>query len=333
MDANILTVEGLTTSFLLRSGWFPAILDVSFTLAPNETLALVGESGCGKSVTALTIMGLLPSPGGRVDKGKVILKGQNLLELSEPEMRKLRGSEMTMIFQEPMTSLNPVLTIGRQVAEVLYYHNKMSWKKADEGALDLLNQVKIPSASSRFNDYPHQLSGGMRQRVIIAMALAGRPDIVFADEPTTALDVTIQAQILTLLNDLKREKQMSVIFVTHDLGVVALVSDRVAVMYAGIIVEMAEVKELFERPIHPYTEALLGSIPRLDRDTQEMRTIPGLVPSIDRMPPGCRFASRCDQKIDICTRKMPELIDIDQYGRHKVRCWARTEGAPHNKGK
>ena len=318
----LLSVENLTTSFQLRTGWFPAIVDLTFDLARNETLALVGESGCGKSVTAFTLMGLLPEVGSRVDRGRAMFKGQDLLTLNEAQMRALRGNRMTMIFQEPMTSLNPVLTVGHQVAEAIYYHQKSGWSQAHRQALELLEQVKIPSAADRLKDYPHQLSGGMRQRIMIAMALAGKPDLIFADEPTTALDVTIQAQVLALLDDLKREQQMSMIFITHDMGVVAAVADRVAVMYAGQIVETASVQELFRNPRHPYTEALLGSIPRLDREVQQIEPIKGLVPGIDNMPSGCRFAARCELEIPKC-EQMPVLEPLSTENRHQVRCWVR----------
>ncbi len=325
MQETVLEVDNLTTAFKLKKGWLRAIEEIGFVLRRNETLALVGESGCGKSVTAFSIMRLLPEPGSRVETGRIVLNGRNLLDLTEADMRQVRGNQLAMIFQEPMTSLNPVLTIGRQVAEALFYHRQMSWKDAGEKALDLLEQVKIPSAASRMNDYPHQLSGGMRQRVMIAMALACRPEIILADEPTTALDVTIQAQVLALMADLKTQRQMSMIFITHDLGVVAMIADRVAVMYAGHIVEMAAVEELFQYPVHPYTEALLKSIPRLDRSTQEVFPIRGNVPPIDRMPVGCRFAERCDHRIDICTRKNADLLAWQQKSDHLVRCWVRGD--------
>ena len=325
MQETVLEVDNLSTAFKLKKGWLRAIEEIGFVLCRNETLALVGESGCGKSVTAFSIMRLLPDPGSRVDTGRIVLNGRNLLDLTEAEMRRVRGNQLAMIFQEPMTSLNPVLTIGRQVAEALFYHRQMSWKDAGEKALDLLEQVKIPSAASRMNDYPHQLSGGMRQRVMIAIALACQPEIILADEPTTALDVTIQAQVLALMADLKTQRQMSMIFITHDLGVVAMIADRVAVMYAGHIVEMAAVEELFQYPVHPYTEALLKSIPRLDRSTQEVFPIRGSVPPIDRMPVGCRFAERCDYRIDLCTRKNAELLPWQQKNDHLVRCWVRGD--------
>ena len=325
MQETVLEVDNLTTAFKLKKGWLRAIEEIGFMLRRNETLALVGESGCGKSVTAFSIMRLLPEPGSRVETGRIVLDGRNLLDLTEAEMRRVRGNQLAMIFQEPMTSLNPVLTIGRQVAEALFYHRKLSWKDAGEKALDLLEQVKIPSAASRMNDFPHQLSGGMRQRVMIAMALACRPEIILADEPTTALDVTIQAQVLSLMADLKTQRQMSMIFITHDLGVVAMIADRVAVMYAGHIVEMASVEELFQQPVHPYTEALLKSIPRLDRSIQEVFPIRGTVPPIDRMPVGCRFAERCDHRIDICTRQNADLLPWQHNDDHLVRCWVRGD--------
>ena len=323
MDDKLLVVDNLTTSFRLQNGWFPAIENLSFTLNSNETLALVGESGCGKSVTAYSIMNLLPKPGSRIDRGHILFSGKDLVGLPAAEMRALRGSKLAMIFQEPMTSLNPAITIGKQIAEVLYYHNGISKKEALKGALDLLEQVKIPAAANRLNDYPHHLSGGMRQRVMIAMALAGRPEIMLADEPTTALDVTIQAQVLTLLDDLKNELKMSMIFITHDMGVVARVADRVAVMYGGYLVEVAPVEELFANPTHPYTEGLLKSMPRLDRDIDNLIPIPGLVPSIDKMPKGCRFAERCMYKMAVCERQMPEFSPVNKEASHTVRCWVR----------
>jgi len=332
MEERLLVVENLTTSFHLQNGWFSAIEDLSFTLNSNETLALVGESGCGKSVTAYSIMNLLPKPGSRIDRGSVLFHGKDLVGLPESQMRTLRGSKLAMIFQEPMTSLNPALTIGQQIAEVLYYHNGTNRKEALKGALELLDQVKIPAAATRLNDYPHHLSGGMRQRVMIAMALAGRPEIMLADEPTTALDVTIQAQVLALLDDLKQELKMSMIFITHDMGVVARVADRVAVMYGGHLAEVAPVEDLFANPVHPYTEALLKSVPRLDRDINDLNPIPGLVPSIDRMPKGCRFAERCAHKIDICEQQLPELTAINPLGNHSVRCWVRGAQTTSNRG-
>jgi peptide/nickel transport system ATP-binding protein len=266
---------------------------VSFALAARETLALVGESGCGKSVTALSIMGLVPQPQGRIAGGSIVFEGRNLAGLREQELEKLRGNRLAMIFQEPMSSLNPVMTIGAQVAESLVVHQRLSRGAADAKALAVLEEVKIPSAAQRFHEYPHHFSGGMRQRVMIAMALACEPAVLLADEPTTALDVTIQAQVLGLLADLKDRHGMTMLFITHNLGVVAQIADRVAVMYAGQIVEQAPVAEIFVRPAHPYTRALFAAIPRMDREAQDLAAIPGRVPPLDAMPSGCRFAPRC----------------------------------------
>ncbi|NNK92924.1 MAG: ABC transporter ATP-binding protein [Desulfobacterales bacterium] len=316
----VLEVKNLSTAFRLRSGWYRATNDISFSLRPNETLAIVGESGCGKSVTAFSLMGLLPKHGSRIDSGTALFKGEDLLTMPREKLRKIRGSAMTMIFQEPMTSLNPVLTVGSQIAEAVYYHRGGGKSAAKTRALELMDMVKIPAPESRYTDYPHHLSGGMCQRIMIAMSLACEPDLVFADEPTTALDVTIQAQMLYLLHELKQKQQMSMIFITHDLGVVAHVADRVAVMYAGNIVETAPVAELFGNPRHPYTQALLKSIPRLDRDDKDLSPIQGMVPSIDAMPAGCRFYDRCRKK-DQCTPDIfPELKAKKDYPDHLDRC-------------
>jgi peptide/nickel transport system ATP-binding protein len=319
----VLDVRRLTTTFRLGGKWHAAVRDISFALRRNETLALVGESGCGKSVTALSVLGLISTNNGRVEAERIEFDGRDLHGLTEEQMREIRGDGISMIFQEPMTSLNPVLPIGFQVAEALRYHRKVSKSEANKAALDLLDQVKIPSASSRFKEYPHQFSGGMRQRVMIAMALACRPKIILADEPTTALDVTIQAQILALLGELKRDTGMSMIFITHNLGVVAALADRVAVMYAGGIVEIADVHSLFARPTHPYTEALLRSIPRSDRDTETLYIIQGQVPPISRMPEGCRYAARCDLAQPVCRRLDPALHSIEAGSAHEVACWVR----------
>ena len=322
--APVLAVEDLTTEFRIGGAWYPAVRNVSFALDRNETLALVGESGCGKSITALSIIGLVPKANGRVTSGRVLLDGRDLLRLGEAEMEKIRGNRIAMIFQEPMTSLNPVLPIGFQVAEALRYHTDLSPKAARARALELLQHVKIPSAASRFDDYPHQFSGGMRQRVMIAMALACGPAVILADEPTTALDVTIQAQVLALLAELKAETGMAMIFITHNLGVVASIADRVAVMYAGDIVELATVEDLFARPLHPYTEALLYSIPRVDRDAVDLKPIPGQVPPITAMPAGCRYAERCPLKVARCVVEVPPLVSPPGIGGHFARCWVRA---------
>jgi peptide/nickel transport system ATP-binding protein len=318
-----LAVDGLTTSFRVEGRWYDAIRDVSFSVARNETLALVGESGCGKSITALSIMGLVPKANGRITAGRVLLDGRDLVPLDETQMEKIRGNAIAMIFQEPMTSLNPVLPIGFQVAEALRYHTALTGEAARARALALLEHVKIPSATRRFDDYPHQISGGMRQRVMIAIALACSPQIILADEPTTALDVTIQAQVLALLAELKAETGMAMIFITHNLGVVASIADRVAVMYAGDLIEIAPVGALFERPTHPYTEALLSSIPRVDRNAGDLKPIAGQVPPITAMPFGCRYADRCPLRVTRCA-EMPPLVALGGDPDHQVRCWVRA---------
>ena len=319
----LLSVEGLTTEFWIGGGWHAAVRGVSFEVARNETLAIVGESGCGKSITVMSLMRLLPETGCRSGADRLTLDGRSLTGLSEEEMRQLRGDRMAMIFQEPMTALNPVLPIGLQIAEPLMFHRGMALREARDVARALLDQVGIPATSDRLDDYPHEFSGGMRQRVMIAMALACDPDLLLADEPTTALDVTIQAQVLALLSDLKQAKGMGMILITHSLGVVAAVADRVAVMYAGEIVETASVNELFANPVHPYTEALLRSIPRPDRDVDTVVPIAGSVPSIDRMPPGCRFAGRCPLATPDCLAAPPPLVATGGTG-HRAACWVRA---------
>ena len=316
----ILEVKDLSTAFKLQSGWYPATTDISFSLRPNETLAIVGESGCGKSVTAFSLMGLLPEHGSRIDSGTALFKGEDLLTMPKEKLRKIRGSAMTMIFQEPMTSLNPVFTVGSQIAEAVFYHMNVGKAAAKKRALELMDMVKIPDPGTRYNDYPHHLSGGMCQRIMIAMSLACEPDLVFADEPTTALDVTIQAQMLYLLHELKEKQQMSMVFITHDLGVVAHVADRVVVMYAGTIVETASVTDLFANPRHPYTQALLKSIPRLDKDNKDISPIQGMVPSIDNMPEGCRFFDRCERKDQCRSDILPQLMPLKDNPTQLVRC-------------
>ncbi|MEW6267451.1 MAG: ABC transporter ATP-binding protein [Thermodesulfobacteriota bacterium] len=323
-DERLLEVGNLTTAFRMRGNRYPAIRNVGFHLDRNETLALVGESGSGKSITALSIMRLIPQPPGEIVSGQILLKGLDLLSLPEEKMRGIRGNRIAMIFQEPMTSLNPVLTVGFQIMEAIIYHRSVSRREAKDQAVEIMNHVKIPSAARRFNDYPHQFSGGMRQRVMIAMALACRPEVILADEPTTALDVTIQAQILYLLAELKREIRMSMIFITHNLGIVASVADRVAVMYAGEIVEIAPVTELFGRPRHPYTEMLLRTVPRVDRNMESLSYIPGQVPSLDRMPAACRYITRCESRKDICDLEPAALVPLAEDSRHFVRCWVRN---------
>ncbi|BEG73085.1 ABC transporter ATP-binding protein [Achromobacter xylosoxidans] len=322
-QAPVLELRALRTEFRAGGAWHAAVRDVSLSVGRNETLAVVGESGSGKSVTALSVLRLLPGAGARHGGGQVLLDGQDLTALSERQMSKLRGEAIAMIFQEPMTSLNPTMTVGDQIAEAIRLHRRVSWKEARRQALAVLEEVKIPAAARRFGDYPHQFSGGMRQRVMIAMALACKPRVLLADEPTTALDVTIQAQILSLLSDLKEAHGMAVLFITHNLGVVAQIADRVAVMYAGEVVETADVDTLFARPTHPYTEALLRAMPRVDADNQELESIPGGVPAITAMPAGCAFAPRCRLKEARCERSRPPLASIGQG--HQVRCVVRAE--------
>ena len=314
----LLSVKNLSTEFPVKKGIVRAVEDVSFDVDQGQILAIVGESGSGKSVTSLSIMGLLAEPG-HVAGGSMEFEGKDLATLSEKQYRELRGNDMAMIFQEPMTSLNPVYRVGNQIVEAIRTHEKVSKAEAKARAVDLLRKVGIPSPEARINDYPHQMSGGMRQRVMIAMALACNPKLLIADEPTTALDVTIQAQILDLLRRLRDDTGMAVLLITHDLGVVSETADRVVVMYCGQVVEEAEVRTLFDHPMHPYTLGLLKSIPRLeDDDSKRLYMIKGMVPNPLEMPPGCHFSDRCDSCMDICREKIPNLVDIDG---HKVRCF------------
>ncbi|MED1793065.1 ABC transporter ATP-binding protein [Brevibacillus nitrificans] len=319
---KILDVRNLQTHFFTDDGVSKAVDGVDFSLNKGETLGLVGESGCGKSITSLSILRLIASPPGKIVGGEILFKGQDLLKRSEPEMRAIRGNEISMIFQEPMTSLNPVYTVGEQIAEVLRLHQNMGRKEAWNKAVEMLKLVGIPSPEKRATQEPHELSGGMRQRVMIAMALACRPEILIADEPTTALDVTIQAQILELMKKLQVELGMSIIMITHDLGVVAETCDRVAVMYAGKVVEYTTAKNLFENPRHPYTIGLMNSLPRLDEDVEELQAIKGNVPSPFNMPVGCRFAPRCPHATSLCETRLPELLE--QADGSQVRCWMYT---------
>jgi peptide/nickel transport system ATP-binding protein len=323
MRDKLLAVENLSIDFHTPEGVARAVERVSFDLDPGETLGLVGESGCGKSITALSILGLIPSPPGHVRADGIIFRDRNLLDLDAEAIRRIRGSEISMIFQEPMTSLNPVLTVGRQVAEPLMVHRGLSGTAAYREAAEWLERVKIPAARERLNDYPHQLSGGMRQRVMIAMAMVCRPRLLIADEPTTALDVTIQAQILSLMLDLKEDLDMSLLLITHDLGVVAQMAGRVVVMYAGQVVEETGVEDLFGQPFHPYTRGLLRSMPRLGGRFKGpgggLSEIPGMVPSLLRVIPGCKFAERCAHAFPLCREKRPDLFDIRDG--QKARCW------------
>ncbi|MGC8486729.1 MAG: ABC transporter ATP-binding protein [Clostridia bacterium] len=323
--ARVLEVKGLVTQFTTDDGVLRAVDNVSFYVDEEETLGIVGESGCGKSVTSLSVMRLVPSPPGKIVSGEILLEGESLLGKSPDEMRKIRGNRMAMIFQEPMTSLNPVYTIGDQIAEAVQLHQKMDRREATQRAVEMLRLVGIPLPERRVKEYPHQLSGGMRQRVMIAMALSCNPKLLIADEPTTALDVTIQAQILELMKDLKTEFHTAIMLITHDLGVVAEMTDRVIVMYAGKVVEEAKTLDLFREPLHPYTQGLLASIPRLDQEAHsELHVIEGVVPNLLHLPAGCSFAPRCPHAMDVCHQKEPVLAEVSD-GR-KVSCWLHAEG-------
>lgn len=323
---NVLEVDGLCVEFSIRGRQVPVLSDVSFRLDHGQTLAIVGESGCGKSMTALAIMRLIPSPPGRISAGKVLFKGQNLLELSERKVRSVRGRDVSMIFQEPMTSLNPVYTIGDQIAETIRRHNTISSGDVRQRVLSLLKLVQIPAPEQRISEYPHQLSGGMRQRVMIAIALACEPTVLIADEPTTALDVTIQAQILDLLKDIQAQRGTSMVLITHDFGVVAEMADRVVVMYAGSKVEEGSVEQIINAPKHPYTQGLLRCMPQIDLDSvsapEPLAEIPGTVPDLLSTLKGCRFAPRCPSAMDQCTTPPPY---VEASHEHFVRCWLAHE--------
>lgn len=322
MSTPLLEVRDLQTHFFTRSGLAKAVDGVSFDIAAGETLALVGESGCGKSVTAFSILRLIADPPGRIVGGSIRFEGRDLLALSGAQMRAVRGNRIAMIFQEPMTALNPVFTIGDQIVEAVLQHRAMDRKAAWRRTVELLERVRIPDASRRANEYPHRLSGGLRQRAMIAMALACEPKLLIADEPTTALDVTIQAQILDLIGELKRETGMGVLLITHDLGVVAQHAQRVAVMYAGRIVEQAPIVELFENPRHPYARGLLASIPKGGAASDRLTEIPGMVPALNAMPRGCAFQPRCPLAFERCDRERPELSPVLEHRR--VACFAAT---------
>lgn len=323
--AKLLEVKNLRTYFRTDDGVARSVDGVSFTLDRGETLGLVGESGCGKSVTALSIMGLVPNPPGKVEGGEILFEGQNLLEFSEEQMRKVRGNDVSMIFQEPMTSLNPVFTIGHQIDEAVILHQKVSKAEARERSIEMLRLVGIPAPEQRYGEYPHQLSGGMRQRVMIAMALSCNPKLLIADEPTTALDVTVQAQILELMTKLQDELGMGMVMITHDLGVIAEVCDRVAIMYAAKVVEYTDVDSIFYNPKHPYTIGLLHSIPRLGEKTEKLATIEGTVPPPTNWPKGCHFCTRCAYADDLCWNDEPQLVEIETG--HLVACWHTDKAA------
>jgi len=324
MPDFILDVQGLETTFKTPDGMVHAVNGVSFGLAEGETLGVVGESGCGKSVTMLSVLGLIQSPPGKVNAGKAFFAGRDLLKMSNEEIRHIRGAQIGMIFQDPMTSLNPVLTIGRQLEEPLILHVGMTKKQASDRAAELLEMVGIPNAKDRLNDYPHQYSGGMRQRVMIAMALSCSPQILIADEPTTALDVTIQAQIMDLVQRLRKELGMAIIWITHDLGVVAGIAQRVAVMYGGFIIEESPVNEIFANPSHPYTIGLLGSLPRVDeKEHTKLYSIEGQPPVLMQRPNACPFAPRCRWAMERCWKENPALESVAP--EHRVACWVDTK--------
>ncbi len=329
----LLEVQDLRTYFSTDVGIARAVDGVLFHIEPSETLGIVGESGCGKTVTSLSIMGLVPDPPGRIMPGSSIrLRGRELVGMAKGKMRRIRGNEVAMIFQEPMTSLNPVFTVGSQIREALVLHRQLSGGEARKLGIELLREVGIPEPVQRFGEYPHQLSGGMRQRVMIAMALSCEPDILIADEPTTALDVTIQAQILELLAELRLRRGMAVLLITHDLGVIAEVCDRVLVMYAGQIVESGTVEQIFLRPQHPYTEGLLESLPSVSAGRPRLRPIQGTVPNPVSWPEGCRFASRCPHAWDRCMAEMPVLSTGSEDSQHSARCWLGEEPARRKEG-
>ncbi|WP_280208356.1 ABC transporter ATP-binding protein [Brevibacillus sp. AY1] len=323
MQEMMLEVKGLTVQFRNEDKEYSVVKGISFHVKKGETLGLVGESGCGKSVTSLSIMRLIPTPPGKIVSGEIRYKGVDLLSLKEKEMNKIRGNEISMIFQEPMTSLTPVFTIGRQLDEVILLHTDLTKKQAKERSIEMLKLVGISRAEQIYASYPHELSGGMRQRVMIAIGLACHPQMLIADEPTTALDVTIQAQILDLMRELKEKTQTAILLVTHDLGVVAEMCDRVIVMYAGEIVEEADVDTLFHNPKHPYTRGLLESIPNLEEKKRRLFSIAGQVPTPDTVIPGCRFRDRCPDAIARCEQEHPELLELEQS--HTCRCWLYAE--------
>jgi oligopeptide transport system ATP-binding protein len=321
MEDYLLEIKDLQTRFYTDEGIVNAVNGVSYSMAEGEILGVVGESGCGKSVHALSIMRLIPDPPGKIDKGEIIFYGRDLMDLSDSEMRDVRGAQIAMVFQDPMTSLNPVYTVGDQIMEALKIHKGMDSKQARNRTEELLSLVGIPDAKQRVNDYPHQFSGGMRQRAMIAMALSCDPKLLIADEPTTALDVTIQAQILDLVKRLQENLGMAIMWITHDLGIIAELAHKVNVMYAGYIVERGSVRDIFKHTRHPYTIGLLGSLPRLDEAPgTKLVSIPGLPPDLIALPPGCPFAARCTYTIDKCEEEMPQLEQMDGSD-HTIACW------------
>ncbi|PFJ03189.1 ABC transporter ATP-binding protein [Priestia megaterium] len=322
---KIIQIKNLNVQFSTYGGRVQAVRGVSFDLHKGETLAIVGESGCGKSVTSQSIMRLIPTPPGRITSGSILFKGQDLTKLSEKKMRDIRGADISMIFQDPMTALNPTLRVGEQIAENIMQHENISKEKAKEKAFEMLELVGIPNPKERLKQYPHEFSGGMRQRIVIAMALVCNPEVLIADEPTTALDVTIQAQILELFKDIQQKTDVSIVLITHDLGVVAQVADRVAVMYAGKIVEIGTRRDIFYTPQHPYTKGLLRSVPRLDLYESELVPIAGSPPDLFAPPSGCSFAPRCPYVMEVCDRMYPASTKLKES--HQVHCWLQDERA------
>ena len=323
MNKKLLEVKNLRTYFYSDRGIVKAVDDVSFHVNEGETLGIVGESGCGKSITCMSLVRLVETPPGKYEGGEIIFNGEDMLKVSDARIRQIRGNDISFIFQEPMTSLNPIFKIGRQISEALILHRGLSKDEAHKESVRMLEIVKIPNPERVANDYPFALSGGMRQRAMIAMALACQPMLLIADEPTTALDVTIQAQVLDLMNELKQKINASIIFITHDLGVIAEMSDRVMVMYAGKAVEVASTIDIFKNPKHPYTIGLIGSKPDLATDSTRLHVIPGNVPDLSSLPPGCPFSPRCDKSMDICKRKFPDEKVLD--GEHRISCWLYSD--------
>lgn len=323
MSENLIEVKELVTQFSGKNGTVTAVDGVSFHIRKGEVLGIVGESGCGKSVTSMSILRLIPAHSGKIASGEILFGGRDLTKLSEKEIRQIRGNQIAMIFQDSMTGLNPVMTIGKQLVETITAHSKTDKKAAWDRAEEMLKKVGIPSPAQRLKEYPHQLSGGMRQRVMIAMALSCNASLFIADEPTTALDVTIQAQILELMRELKEKENKSIMLITHDMGVVAEMADNIMVMYAGQVVEYSSARRIFSEPLHPYTCGLLASIPRLDRDSKRLHAIDGTVPSLNALPKGCRFCVRCDCAMDICRDNMPPMYESPEG--HQVRCWKYRE--------
>ncbi|HKM00812.1 MAG TPA: ABC transporter ATP-binding protein [Sedimentibacter sp.] len=323
MNKKLLEVKNLRTYFYSDRGIVKAVDDVSFHVNEGETLGIVGESGCGKSITCMSLVRLVETPPGKYEGGEIIFNGEDMLKVSDARIRQIRGNDISFIFQEPMTSLNPIFKIGRQISEALILHRGLSKEEAHKESVRMLEIVKIPNPERVANDYPFALSGGMRQRAMIAMALACEPMLLIADEPTTALDVTIQAQVLDLMNELKQKINASIIFITHDLGVIAEMSDRVMVMYAGKAVEVASTIDIFKNPKHPYTIGLIGSKPDLATDSTRLHVIPGNVPDLSSLPPGCPFSPRCDKSMDICKREFPDEKVLD--GEHRISCWLYSD--------